>query len=369
MPQPPLGATTASPGGPVLPPHMQPRHTASQSGTQNLLQSSAKHHSTNDSMPPLTYDGSPSVESQGQPASDLEKQLRSMILSHEAPPGHQRTPSSNTSRATALPQIQNPQPQGNRRRPNQAQRKQQAHQMQLPLQHPPAMLNITSHHQMRSQHYGPIPTRGHFNTHQQRTMNLPQHDGYQRWPPGAVVQQRTLFDPNQGAYTRRSGGHQPTIQLANMQAQIDYIDHIARVKIPEVQMSDEERAEKQLLKDRLNDICRGVVCEHELQFNADFPTASVELKSFGSLSIGFATKDSDMDLVLVSPESSPNLSAPESEIPAKVEAALMDLGYGARLLTRTRVPIVKFCEKPGPELAAHLRLTRLWWEKERDLLK
>lgn len=153
------------------------------------------------------------------------------------------------------------------------------------------------------------------------------------------------------------------MQMADNHAQITYIDQLAKAKIPEVEISPEELSEKHLLKQRLNEICRDVILGHELVSNPDFPRESVELKSFGSLSIGFATKESDMDLVLVSPDSKPELSSPESLLPRMVEIALMDHGYGARLLTQTRVPIIKFCERPDAELSANLRLTRLHWEK------
>lgn len=152
--------------------------------------------------------------------------------------------------------------------------------------------------------------------------------------------------------------------MADDQVQISYIDRLASAKVREVQISPEELSEKQLLKQRLNEICRDVILKHEVKLNPDFPDHSIELKSFGSLSIGFATKESDMDLVLVSPDSKPALSSPESPLPRMVEKALMDLGYGARLLTQTRVPIIKFCEKPGHELAAHLRLVRLHWQRD-----
>ena len=229
------------------------------------------------------------------------------------------------------------------------------------------MPNMPNPYQTRpQQQYGPRPMNNQFFTQQQYAMNHQPYDAFQRRPPGAIVQPRTLFDPNLGSTSRRVGGPHPSTQGVNIQTQINYIDQIARLKIPEVQMSTAECDEKQILKERLNEICRKVVCAHELEYNSEFPVQSVELKSFGSLSIGFATKDSDMDLVLVSPESKPSLSSPESKIPAKIEEVLQELGYGARLLTKTRVPIIKFCEKPGTELAAHLRLTRFCWDRDRE---
>ena len=100
--------------------------------------------------------------------------------------------------------------------------------------------------------------------------------------------------------------------------------------------------------------------------DAAFVPDSVELRCFGSLSTTFATKSSDMDLVLVSPMSKPETSSPDSDLPRLIEKALLNLGYGARLLTRTRVPIIRFCEKPTPELANLLLEERTKYEKERD---
>lgn len=153
-----------------------------------------------------------------------------------------------------------------------------------------------------------------------------------------------------------------------VQAQIDYLDRLACEEVAKVQISAAEYDEKQALRHRLETVCRSTVCSFESQNDPEFRPESVELKSFGSLSIGFATRDSDMDLVLVSPSSNPGLGSPESPIPRLVEKALMDLGYGVRLLTQTRVPIIKFCEKPGLDLSACLRMTRLYWEDEFDHL-
>jgi terminal uridylyltransferase len=154
---------------------------------------------------------------------------------------------------------------------------------------------------------------------------------------------------------------------ANVQAQIDYLDTLAFEQIPKVEISHEEFAEKQALRFSLEQVCRKTVSDWEIAHkDPNFVVNNVELKCFGSLSTTFATKSSDMDLVVVSPSSSPSPSAPESELPRSIEKALLDMGYGARLLTRTRVPIIKFCEKPSPELAKLLLEERLKWEKERD---
>ena len=318
-------------------------------------------------LTPSPYNQPPPAMALVQSSDALEDQLRHMILRNDPPPDHQQT-TSGPSLLTPSPQVSATSRQGNFRRPNQAQRKQQAQQVQLTLQHTSKTTSVTDmHHAGQLQHHGARVSAGRHGVNHQTTSNQLQFDINQRRPHGAVSQPQSLFDPNAGSSRRRGGNHGHKVQAVDNQEQLSYVDQLANAKIPEVQISPEELYEKQSLKQRLNDICRKLVLDHELESNPEFPRESVELKSFGSLSIGFATKESDMDLVLVSPESKPGLSSPESAIPKMVEKALMDLGYGARLLTQTRVPIIKFCESPHPELAAHLRLTRLHWERENEI--
>ncbi|TWU78915.1 hypothetical protein ED733_007897 [Metarhizium rileyi] len=52
-----------------------------------------------------------------------------------------------------------------------------------------------------------------------------------------------------------------------------------------------------------------------------------------------------------------------SLIPRLLERAFLDAGFGARLLSRTRVPIIKLCEKPPEELRQALIFERLKWEQ------
>lgn len=130
----------------------------------------------------------------------------------------------------------------------------------------------------------------------------------------------------------------------------------------------QEIAEKESFRQRIEAICRQVITEHEWNTNAntEFPPPSVELKCFGSLSSGFATKASDMDLGLLSPFSNIQPDAPGSPIPRLIEKAFLDAGLGARLLSRTRVPIIKLCEKPPEALLTGLLAYRDKWENGLD---
>jgi terminal uridylyltransferase len=146
----------------------------------------------------------------------------------------------------------------------------------------------------------------------------------------------------------------------------EYIAKIAQKEIPNAAIRAEDLNEKESLRIEIQDICKQAVIKHELRTVFQFDGGSVSLQCYGSLSSGYATRSSDMDLAFVSPHSRPDPGSATSEIPRVLEKALLDAGYGARLLTRTRVPIIKFCEKPTPELRAALLEARAQWEKERD---
>ena len=83
--------------------------------------------------------------------------------------------------------------------------------------------------------------------------------------------------------------------------------------------------------------------------------ASVRLTCFGSTGSGFATKNSDMDLTLTLPTCKTSGDVSCSPVPVLLERTLLHAGYGARLLTNTRVPIIKVCEQPTSDLLAALR--------------
>lgn len=147
---------------------------------------------------------------------------------------------------------------------------------------------------------------------------------------------------------------------------MNYLQRLAIVEVPKAEMGFEEAAKRENLRLHLERLCSETIYQFELKKDKDFDANSVQLKCFGSLSSGFATRSSDMDLALLSPHSVPDSSSRDSEIPRLLEKAFLDLGYGARLLTRTRVPIIKFCEEPTPELAKSLLDERRKYEQERD---
>ncbi|KAL8747537.1 MAG: hypothetical protein Q9184_007587, partial [Pyrenodesmia sp. 2 TL-2023] len=199
--------------------------------------------------------------------------------------------------------------------------------------------------------------------------DTPQTPAYGRPPP----RQQQLFDPNQNisqinrpSWLNRLAPNTYATSQAAAQAQVAYMDAIAGVEIPKAMISPDEEYQKESMRQTLEDVCQRVITEYEVEKDTLFDGNTVSLKCYGSLRTGFATHSSDMDLVLGSPNSSPHISSNESDLPRLIEKALLDLGYGARLLTRTRMPLIKFCEKPTPELAGRLHEERKKWEKERD---
>ncbi|EDO01734.1 hypothetical protein SS1G_04209 [Sclerotinia sclerotiorum 1980 UF-70] len=149
-----------------------------------------------------------------------------------------------------------------------------------------------------------------------------------------------------------------------MTGQSAFLDKLAGECVPKVAIDINEANKKEEFRAHIEKICKAAIAEHEREErgNKEFDAATVELKCYGSLSSGFATKGSDMDLALLTPFSNPSAELSESQIPRLLEKKLLSLGYGARLLTRTRVPIIKLCEKPLPKLMADLLEERKKWD-------
>jgi terminal uridylyltransferase len=203
------------------------------------------------------------------------------------------------------------------------------------------------------------PRQGQQYTNQQHQPGNFNYSGYSRPQP----QNRKLYQP--GAPTDQGRGrplmrHDPE-DLANQSA---HLERLLLESVPNVGIDPKEEAEKETFRIVVEQACREAITEHEQQElgNAKFDVLSVELKCFGSMSSGFATRSSDVDLALITPHSKPPADSPESCIPRILEKKLLDAGYGARLLTRTRVPIIKLCEKPTEKLRTDLMEERTKWE-------
>ena len=141
--------------------------------------------------------------------------------------------------------------------------------------------------------------------------------------------------------------------------QVQYLEQLAASEIRNVDMTAAEREEKESFRAALETVCLEVCVANPERL------PKVSLECFGSFKSGFATAGSDMDLVIVVQDNTSStacFSLLEDDLPRALEKRLLHLGYGARLLTRTRVPIIKVCEKPDPCFLDKLREEREKWD-------
>ena len=219
-------------------------------------------------------------------------------------------------------------------------------------------------------------------TSQQSSQPLDQaqsHD-YARPPP----RQTQLYNPN-------AGMHYGTIQQQRdmrhlIMRQSDYLAGIGRRAYDEYKFTQEEKDVKEAFRLSLEEIAKKALGAKYPDLQID----QVKLKCYGSLANGFALKNCDMDLLLCLPGyGEPDTKQPEptitpdgehvatpddgvkesgfkSDVQRILEKAFLDHEYGARLLTQTRVPILRICQRPTPALLANLRDKRARWENSVD---
>ncbi|KAL5331786.1 hypothetical protein ACEPPN_001324 [Leptodophora sp. 'Broadleaf-Isolate-01'] len=190
----------------------------------------------------------------------------------------------------------------------------------------------------------------------------PQHQPqYQNAYSRPAPQNRQLYQPGpQNGQGGRPFGQNPQ----ELTTQSSHLEWLVERYVPSVGIDRQEEAEKETFRAVVELACREAIAEHEQTElgNEKFDPSTVQLQCFGSMRSGFATKASDMDLALLTPKSVPAADSPESVIPRILEKKLLSLGYGARLLTRTRVPIIKLCQKPTEKLLSDLLEERQKWE-------
>ncbi|KXT18621.1 hypothetical protein AC579_9781 [Pseudocercospora musae] len=175
------------------------------------------------------------------------------------------------------------------------------------------------------------------------------YQGHGRPPPMT----RNLYDPN-----ARATNHPYVSRDVVRQRQAEYLEAVAAREISTVDMSQAERDDKDSFRIALEQVCHRV-CEA----NPSLP--KVSLQCFGSFESGFASAGSDMDLVIVvegQAETKACFSLLADDLPRSLEQELLKVGFGARLLTRTRVPIIKICQHPGDCLLDKLRAERERWD-------
>lgn len=329
------------------------------------------------------------------PDSGLESRLRGMILSNSLASkddGQMSNGSDASGSATGLINSAHPhrdchqfdgtgkmvQPNSIKRSLNQAQRMQSSSQPSVPA-HPQAQPGPTHHSAQRlqsatfaspsssqQQHELPLLYQGQVpgeakhpdGTHVVMWMahsaypRVPQHRVY-TWRPKQV--NGTLHPPNKPA----------PLSPAELKAQSDHLDHWCNTTVPSFEIEPSDLMEKETFRINIEQVCRQVVSDHEATQNPgrEFRPDTVELKCFGSLSSGFATKSADMDLGLFSPLSLVQPDVPGSPIPRLLEKAFLEMGLGARLLSKARVPIIKLCQTPPEQLRLAMLAERERWDK------
>jgi terminal uridylyltransferase len=130
-----------------------------------------------------------------------------------------------------------------------------------------------------------------------------------------------------------------------------------------------EGQEKEAFRLELETVARSAVANYAKQNVTSVDPKKVKLKCYGSLASGFAVAGSDLDLLLMFPKDKRSIGSVEADIQRLLERAFLDAGYGARLLTKTRVPILRVCQKPDHELLENLRENRRIWEQEESEAK
>ena len=314
---------------------------------------------------------------------DLENEVRQMLLKNGA--SSSQSP-NNDAAASASPQAA--QVQTGPRKLNQRERKEQLRNTHQMLSTPSSNQNAPHYRNTTGppRSFAGNAVRGGqapFNSRQHvppylQSHQLAPHPGSQQnfvnppmdpnSRPRPRVQHPTLFNPHAAIGSSRPHPSYGQSQQypAGDQQQLSYLGSIVESEAMKAQIGGVELMVKDQLKHKLEQICRKEVSEFEHQTTPDFESQTVTLESFGSLATNFATKNSDMDLVLLSPNSALDPSKSESPVPRIIEKVLLDQGYGVRLLTQTRVPIIKLCDSPDSKLLGRLRHARELWEHGKD---
>lgn len=315
-------------------------------------------------------------------------------LTPQASPSGSGTSSAQAHNAAAQnepPAKHGSQPVKNgRRRPNQAQRRQMNSQFSIPIDTRPQSMSAprpnyspSAHHArpvqqyQRHMHSFSHPVAVPLNDRSEGTQMQGQWRGssfsqgpppiYNTYSPSPNHQRNVSLVQEPGSpYANRGGG-----QLYNyrrpyqfrpeeISLQSSLLDELSFRVVRDSEIERSEIAYKEAFRQRIEAISRHAIVQYEQDKGRfqQFPPFSIELKCFGSLSSGFATKASDMDLGLFSPLSEPQPDGQGSPIPRLLEKAFLDAGLGARLLTKTRVPIIKLCEYPPENLRGDLLAAR-----------
>ncbi|KAF2280030.1 PAP/OAS1 substrate-binding domain-containing protein [Westerdykella ornata] len=173
--------------------------------------------------------------------------------------------------------------------------------------------------------------------------------------------------PRTAQFTRQNGlqamyQRRPEQIPENPLAQIQFLDYVASQEVPRVEISIAELEEKESFRILLERILRDAISKSEACSDLE----TIDLVGFGSLASGFATPGSDMDLAVVpiwrEGIVGEHASLPK-DVPRLLEKAILDSRMGGRLLSKTRVPILKVCQIPSEELFTALYEERKKWDE------
>ncbi|RMD39775.1 hypothetical protein DV735_g5357, partial [Chaetothyriales sp. CBS 134920] len=219
-----------------------------------------------------------------------------------------------------------------------------------PVQHPPRGSFPSSHSSSQPYMYSDssYPRRAHRGSMHQS-------------PPSSLANSRVFSSPSYGLR------HQ-------VMAQSDYLNGLQMEVCAKYQLKPEESLAKENFRRRLEAFFQQTL----RQKYPDIDSSEIRLKCYGSLNNGFGLANCDMDLLLALPqgftlsgrpradgkaladsgttEAQTQPQEPESfELGWLLEDVLLEAGIGAKLLTNTRVPILKVCETPDSQLLRSLR--------------
>ncbi|KAF1932942.1 PAP/OAS1 substrate-binding domain-containing protein [Didymella exigua CBS 183.55] len=161
-------------------------------------------------------------------------------------------------------------------------------------------------------------------------------------------------------YAQNGYQHRPRIDSAS---QVQFMESIVDHELPKVRMTEIELSKHNTFRKGLEAVFQQAFAENGGE-DLDH-IEGISLVAFGSLGSGFGLPGSDMDLAVV-PQWKDPARADETDIgpriPRLLEKAVLDEKMGGRLLTRTRVPILKVCQTPTEALYTSLSDERKKWE-------
>lgn len=201
-----------------------------------------------------------------------------------------------------------------------------------------------------------------------------QHPGHGRPYP----RQPNLYHPHSELF--HGTAEQQRSMRHILMKQSDYLRVVNRDAQEQHRLTREEYMVKENFRLGLEIVAREALSEKYPELDAD----QIKLRCYGSLNNGFALANCDMDLLLFLPNRQHKINSMAAlrdsagadayedfedeerlfnvEVRRILEKAFLDKSYGARLLTNTRVPILRVCERPSPELLQNLREYRAAWE-------